>query len=120
VPTLAEGSWGDWRWVAVREHEDGGEEYFGIELQHPDGRRRGCGFGGPVVWPGDRVNSYVGWSDDGPVVVLARTPHAQGLALLVGGAVHEPVWAGRADGVSYLLHLREATAPGEVVVGLSR
>jgi hypothetical protein len=120
VPTLAEGSWGDWRWSAVREPEHGGEEYFGIELEHPDGRRRGCGFGGPVVHPGDPVNHYVGWSDDGPVVVLARTRRPDGLTLLARGAVCEPVWTGRADGVSYLLHLHDAQGPEEVAVVLSR
>jgi hypothetical protein len=120
VPTLAEGSWGQWRWAAVREPEDGGREYFGIELEHPDGRRRGCGFGGPITWPGDPLNDYVGWSGDGPVVVLARTRHPDGPMLLVGGVAAEPVWTGRADGVHYLLHLHDADGPEEVAVVLSR
>jgi hypothetical protein len=73
-----------------------------------------------VVWPGDEVNSYVGRSDDGPVVVLARARHAGGLEVLVGGVAAEPVWTGHTDGVSYLLHLRQETDPGEVVVIVSR
>jgi hypothetical protein len=120
VPMLAEGSWGDWRWTAVREPENGGQEYFGVELEHPDGRRSGCGFGGPVVYADDPVNNYVGWDDDGPIVLLARTRDADGLTLLVRSEPAEPVWTGRADGVTYLLHLRGASDPGDAVVVLSR
>ena len=116
MPTLAEGSWGEWRWTAVREPQDGGGEYFGVELEHPDGRRRGCGFGGPVGYADDPLNSYVGRSDDGPIALLARTRHGGGLQVLVRWAPAEPVWTGRADGVSYLLHLREAAEPGDAVV----
>ena len=119
MPTLAEGSWGEWRWTAVREPQDGGE-YFGVELEHPDGRQRGCGFGGPVVHGDDPLNSYVGWDDDGPIVLLARTPYAGELQVVVRWGPAEPVWTGRADGVSYLLHLRDRTDPGDAVVVLNR
>jgi hypothetical protein len=120
VPTLAEGSWGGWRWTAVREPERGDQEYFGVELEHPDGRRRGCGRGGPVGYADDPINSYLGWDDDGPIVLLARTRHTDGLTLIVRNAPTDPVWSGRADGVSYLVHLREQTDPGDAVVVLSR
>jgi hypothetical protein len=120
MPTLGEGSWGEWRWTAVREPERGGQEYFGVELEHPDGRTRGCGFGGPVAYAGDPINSYVGRSDDGPIVLLARTRDPGGLALQVRWAPAEPLWTGRADGVSYLLHLREQSDPGDAVVELTR
>jgi hypothetical protein len=120
VPVLAEGSWGEWRWTAVREPEDGDQEYFGVELERSDGRRRGCGFGGPVVHADDPVKGFVGWNDDGPVVLLARTGHAGGLRLLVRRAPAEPIWTGRVNGVSYLLHLREPTDQGDAVVELSR
>ena len=120
MPTLAEGSWGEWHWAAVRAPERGGQEYFGVELEHPDGRRRGCGFGGPVVYADHPINSYTGRDDDGPIVLLARTRHAEGLALVVRHAPADPVWIGRADGVSYLLHLREQDDHGDAVVELSR
>jgi hypothetical protein len=120
VPTLVEGSWGEWRWSAVREPEAGDQEYFGVELEHPDGRRRGCGFGGPVVYADHPINSYVGWHDDGPIVLLARTRRPEGLTLVVHHAPAEPVWARRVGAVSYLLHLREQTDPGDAVVELSR
>ena len=120
MPALAEGSWGEWRWTAVREPGPGDQEYFGVELEHPDGRRRGCGFGGPVIHPDHPVNSYVGWDDDGPIVLLARTRDPAGLTLVVRHAPAEPVWTARADGVSYLLHLREKDDPGDAVVDLSR
>ena len=77
MPTLAEGSWSEWR-DAVR------------------------------------------WDDDGPIVLLARTRHAEGLRLVVRHAAAEPVWTGRVNGVSYLLHLRERDDPGDAVVELSR
>ncbi|NYJ04572.1 hypothetical protein [Petropleomorpha daqingensis] len=120
MPTLAEGSWGRWRWSAVREPERGDEEYFGVELEHPDGRRVGCGFGGPVVHPDRPINDAVHWDDVGPIVLLARTRRPEGLRLVVRHAPAEPVWTGRADGVSYLLHLRERDDPGDAVVELNR
>jgi hypothetical protein len=120
VQTLAAGSWGEWRWAVLRDPRDGDEEYFGAELEHPDGRRRGFGMAGPVVYPEHPVNSYVGWDDDGPIVCLARTLHPGGLALIVRHEPAEPVWTGRVDGVHYLLHLREHDDPGDAVVELSR
>jgi hypothetical protein len=70
-----------------------------------------------VVAPGSPVNSYAGWSEDGPVVVLARS-RAVEPELVVGGAVEPALWTGRADGVRYLLHLVDDGR--EIAVTVSR
>jgi high-affinity nickel permease len=61
------------------------------------------------------------------IFVLSRSGRARliapALAAYVLGVRHapaEPVWTARADGVSYLLHLREKDDPGDAVVDLSR
>ena len=113
MPTLATGAWQDWRWTVVRKPEADGE-YCGLELEHPDGRRRGCGFGGPVVWPGDTVNGYVGRKDDQPVVVLARSRELRDLTVVVDGAARAPLWTGRVEGVTYLLELLDPRWRGVV------
>jgi hypothetical protein len=113
VPTLATGAWQGWRWAVAREPEPDGE-YCGVELEHADGRRRGCGFGGPVVWPGSPVNGYVGTEDGQPVVVLARSRELGDLGLLVDEEVVPPLWTGRVDGVSYLLHLLDPGRRGVI------
>jgi len=49
------------------------EAYFSmIETVHPDGRRDEGGMGGPALYPGQLLNTYVGRADQGPLRVVVR------------------------------------------------
>jgi hypothetical protein len=49
------------------------EDYYTmLETVHPDGHRDEGGMGGPVLYPDQLVNLYVGRADAGPLRVLVR------------------------------------------------
>jgi hypothetical protein len=43
-----------------------------IETVHRDGRRDEGGMGGPALYPGQLLNTYVGRADQGPLWVVVR------------------------------------------------
>lgn len=57
------------------------EDYYSmIETVHRDGRRDEGGMGGPALYPGQLLNTYVGRADQGPLRVVVRAdPRVQRL-----------------------------------------
>jgi hypothetical protein len=49
------------------------EDYYTmLETVHPDGHRDEGGMGGPVLYPDQLVNLYIGRADTGPLRVIVR------------------------------------------------
>ena len=86
-----------------------GDYFTFLETVHPDGHRDEGGMGGPPLYAGHNLNSYVGGDDRGLRRILARTsPKVRWLRLeLASGEVRElaPVGADPAQGLNFFAAL---------------
>jgi hypothetical protein len=86
-----------------------GDYFTFLETVHPDGHRDEGGMGGPPLYAGHNLNSYVGGDDRGLRRILARTsPKVRWLRLeLAAGEVRElpPVGADAAHGLNFFATL---------------